>query len=190
MIKDYLHLVLGTGRKQTSYKLYYFKAILEFIKKDNYVIPFHNIACMMIASSYFDMNRYANYKRTNDRLMFMKSTLISELDYYGNESISLIYDDLLGIDNNKVNKEIDSLVLYVPYLFLSYGQWKAELEGLVVQKRNYKIEALSQENKSLNLYWIKDKTIYLNERFVEELKKDIEIIEINVNDLIQKYFLG
>jgi len=188
MIDEYLFNILVKGKKQTSYKFYIFKAILKFISLGKFDVSFFELGCMMIAVSYFDMDIYVNNKTEHDKLLLMKSELITDCNYYGNVNEELIFKDLLDIKNKDFIKAVKSLVAYAPYLILSYGQWDAYLEGLITWQKNKKIEELSNRFSDDVLYSIKDKNLHLNKIFVKELEKDLNYYNDEIDKYIRNYF--
>ena len=83
---------------------------------------------------------------------------------------------------------IYSLVEYVPYRFLSYGQWNKILKGLFDYQKNELIEQLSKESYYNDIYFINKKKIIFNKKFLNDVEMNFEKYLNFINNEIEKYF--
>lgn len=188
LFKEYFDRILNIGKKQTSYKYYCLKALFYFINNGYKEVGFYDLACMMISVSYFDCDKYMNVATTHDRLMQMKSYLLSNEKYFGNNSINSIFTDVSSFKKKETVHIIKTIVAYAPYLLLSYGQWDDELKGLVTSGRNQKIEEFSQSEKEKLFYYIENKKIYFNEVFRKNISDNFYIYNDYIDSKIISYF--
>lgn len=175
-------------KKDTSYKLYFGKSLLYFAQKNIDIIDFYELGCMMISVSYKDIERFYTRKRKHDRLLDSKKVLQEKVYINDNNDFYTNYEKIKNVKDKETTSYIYSLVEYVPYRFLSYGQWNKILKGLFDYQKNELIEQLSKESYYNDIYFINKKKIIFNKKFLNDVEMNFEKYLNFINNEIEKYF--
>jgi len=131
----------------TSYKYYWFLAILKFVKKGKTAdIPVKELVIEMISEIWYPINYYKLSFGKQDQFSKGISLLINELGIsadIGKEELILILRQRSG--SATISNLINDFSRYVPYRFLT-PWFSGELRGIKDAKKNLVISGLSSRS--------------------------------------------
>lgn len=168
--------ILELKNLQNSYKIYWFNAIFEEIKKGNKNIAFKTLVLKMITKSWYSLIEYKLNFGIQDKLNIVVNYIYDNYNFNKEINENTLYDNLQKIKNEDFNKSISFFYHYVPYRLLT--PFFTELKGIKDSKKNKAILELSQ-NSNKSLYKINDekKSIQINENWFEYIYENQIIIE-------------
>ena len=167
--------MLTMNRMTNSYKLYWFAAIFEEIKKGNQKITFRKIVLGMITKSWHTIIRYKLNLGWQDQLGELVHAINNKYDIEKNiTEEDLMYFLEEDLKDYPIEARIKELTKYVPYRLLS--PFYPELVGKKDYKKNDLIEELSKETKKA-IYVIEDNKIIVNKAWFEYIYENQLIIE-------------
>ncbi|MGL5069604.1 MAG: HNH endonuclease domain-containing protein [Sarcina sp.] len=141
----------------TSYKILWFKGVLEEVTQGNREITFEDITVRMIVNSWFPIVQYKLSFGASDQMKVVLNNLIEEF----NIPLDIKKDKLLKLlKDNKFNlrKEVDRLCKYVPYRLLS-PFYKDKINGTDYEKQKQMAVLNDEEKYPLYKIDLKNKTI-------------------------------
>ena len=159
-----------------SYKLYWFFAIFEEIKKGKERITFQKIVHRMIAKSWYSIIEYRLNFGLKDQLSEIVNYIYFKYSFDKNIKEEKLIEELLKINDLKLNKKIKLLFDYVPYRLLR--PFFPELRGISDGKINKLIVELSNKNNNA-IYKINEieKEIIIHENWFKYIYENQTIIE-------------
>ena len=129
----------------TSYKILWFKGIVEEVTEGNRKITFEDIAVRMIVNAWFPIVQYKLSFGSADQ---MKVIIIGLIEKF-NIPLDIKKDKLLKLlkgNKHNLNKEVNRLCMYVPYRLLS-PFYKGQVSGTDYEKQK-QMEELNSKEKS------------------------------------------
>ena len=167
--------ILTMNRMTNSYKLYWFAAIFEEIKKGNRVLNFRDIVLGMIAKSWHTIVRYKLNLGSQDKLANIVNQIHKQYDIENNMTVQeLRYFLDNDLKDDSVEDRIKDLYKYVPYRLLS--PFYPQIVGMKDYKKNDLIEQLSQKDERA-IYRIADHKITVNDSWFKYIFENQIIIE-------------
>lgn len=155
----------------TSYKFYWFLAILECVREENeVVIPIRHLLSKMISNVWYPVNYFSLSFGKQDRLGRIALQVKRKSLLKDNATNAAIHDELDKMlrdpGNRELMRNLNSLLNYVPYRFLSpwYNQI---LRGLQDAKRNSKIVQLASAGFESHMNWPLYRFVFGNEESIE-----------------------
>lgn len=158
-----------------SYKLYWFAAVFDEIRKGNVEISFKKIVLMMITNCWYSAVSY--------RLNLGPMDKLNELVSYISNRYQILMDiprhELFSFLENRRDSELEERIAYffryVPFRLIS--PFYPELKGLSDHLKNKKIEELSRvSDKSIYQIHSQEKKIIVNRNWFEYIYKNQVII--------------
>ena len=168
--------VLDLKVMTNSYKIYWFFAIFEEIKKGNKRITFEKIVYRMIAKSWYSIIEFKLNFGLKDQLDGIVKYIYKNHIFDKNIKEEKLIEELSELDDVELNKKMKLLFNYVPYRLLT--PFFPELQGVKDGKRNKLIVELSNKNDK-GIYKINEmeKEIIIHENWFEYLYENQVIIE-------------
>ena len=111
--------ILDLKYLQNSYKIYWFYAIFEEIKKGNKNIAYKTLVLKMITKSWYSLIEFKLNFGIQDKLNEMVNYIYDEYNYNKEINENTLYDHLKKLKNEKLNKKISFFYNYVPYRLLT-----------------------------------------------------------------------
>ena len=155
-----------------SYKLFWFKAIVDSIKDGKLVISFEELINEMIADGWYMVSEYKLNLGPSDTLEKVILKAYDATKLKSSEKKSTILKMLEENDDRELKKMKNTLTLNVPYRLQS--PYLEDIKGNDWNKK----DLLDRINNHGNLlyYFLDNKTIAVNKRFAEYIKENYEVI--------------
>lgn len=158
-----------------SYKLYWFSAIFDEIRKGHSEISFRQIVLIMISKCWYSVVAFrlnlGFMDRLNDLVSYLHARYQLEMDI-SQEELLIFLDEL---KDNTFEAGVSAFFKYVPYRLIS--PFYKELKGLKDHQKNKVIETLSQSNdKAIYQVYSREQKIVINPNWLDYIHQNQVIV--------------
>ncbi len=171
---------------QTSYKFYFFLAIL-ILCRDNQTILLNSLAEMMMALSWNDITNHPNAYTQNDMLPRLKQDAMSVLPLFEYEETKYVYETISSCGNHSLLSNIHKLTCYAPYSFLDRREWRERWKGMYYFEKLKQIEELALTDEEM-MYTFEDGAIKLRDEFFYYFQADNEEFVQMAKEELDNYY--
>lgn len=158
-----------------SYKLYWFEAIFDEIRKGEVEIPFRKIVLMMITKCWYSVVFYRLNLGFMDKLDDLVSYIFVRYQLKKDIPKRDLFSFLENLRDSNFEASVSEFYKYVPFRLIS--PFYKEIKGLLDHLKNKRIEELSRENDE-GIYQIYSggKKIIINRNWFDYIFKNQVII--------------
>ncbi|NIM13406.1 MAG: HNH endonuclease [Candidatus Aminicenantes bacterium] len=167
--------MLSLKNLTNSYKLYWFAAVFDEIRKGNVEITFGNIVLMMITRSWYSIAAYRLNLGFMDKLNDLVSYIYERYQLAKDISRHDLFSFLEDLDDREFETRLTDFYKYVPFRLIS--PFYPEIKGFKDQLKNRKIEELSKSNdEAIYQIYSPEKKIIINNNWFDYIYKNQVII--------------
>lgn len=154
------------SHRNTSYKLFLMKYLLENISENKIVFDFNELSCGIVAMAWPYYETYYERFTKNDRIYDLVQYVLSL-----NLSVSIyspfkdVFEFLINSSDKEIVRRLKQMAMCAPYRLLLPFIKNVNLRNLTWDKQNKKIEELSHEYEMF--YTINGKEITINDDWVK-----------------------
>lgn len=175
------------NHRNTSYKLFLMKYLVENISKNKTVFSFKELSCGIVAMAWGYYETYYERFTKNDRIYDLVQYVLSlnvNITIYS--SSKDVFEFLLESSDKEIIRRLRQLSMCAPYRLLLPFIKEFKLNSLTWDKQNEKIEELSQQYEMF--YVIHGKEIMISDIWVKYICNNRLLICQRVDFLLKEAY--
>lgn len=172
-----LEKILSDRYLTLSYKLFWFKAVVDLVEMGEQEIPFRKIVYEMIAAAWYMVTEYKLKLGYLDNLYAIIEYIHSKYELPSIAKRTEILELLNNSQDDEIEKLVNTLFHFVPYRLIS-PFYEYTLRGLVESKKNLTIVELSYSDKrAIYRIDLMNKKILVNDIWMNYIKENYSILQ-------------
>lgn len=171
-----LERVLSDRYLTLSYKLFWFKSIIEFVMKGETVLCFHDIVYDMIASAWYMVTEYKLKLGYRDNLYKVIEYISNTYKIPSTENKANIIEFLNKTHDQEIEEIVKTLFNYVPYRLIS-PFYEVKRRKVKESRKNLTIVELSyNDDRAIYGFNIEENQIVINDIWKEYIQENYNIL--------------